>query len=342
MATEVFPVIDVSCLDDFTPKSAEITRACQDWGFFILTGYGIPQATIDRMFALNQGFCALSPSEKSKFPIDQRQIGYDLKHSKSGAHESMVFGGVKGEVQDTHGLNTYWDAAKREEIETFKAQCHELSHKLLRTFAQEFGLPSTYFSEAHSDASNPPNVLRMLHYPKFETRPANDIPRIKAHTDWGSITFVFPRSGGLEVETPSGEWLEVPLVPGGVVVNIGDALHLWSGRALKSTLHRISFDRLPIDQDRWSIAYFVNANNDSRLEVLQKQADGTHAPQPGGIVLTAGEYYDARMYGSRLNDAERNWVSKATNLDYYEGLLKKVQQVGVADHSVVADKLVAV
>lgn len=62
------------------------------------------------------------------------------------------------------------------------------------------------------------------------------------------------------------------------------------------------------------------------------------APQPGGIILTAGEYYDARMYGSRRHDAERNWVSKAKAEDLirYQEVLEKLVQVGVANRSLTA------
>lgn len=172
----------------------------------------------------------------------------------------MVFGGLKGDVAARDNIHPYWDAEKRHEIESFKSQCDALSFKLLEIFATKLGLPPAYFTSAHDDACGPPNALRMLHYPKLETRVDDDLPRLRPHTDWGSLTFVWPRSGGLEVETPSGKWKEVPLVPGGVVVNIGDALDLWSGGVLKSTLHRISFKNLPFDRSRWSMAYFVNPN----------------------------------------------------------------------------------
>lgn len=177
----------------------------------------------------------------------------------------MVFGGVRGEVIRGINLHPYWNVAKRKEIEDFKSRCNDLAHKLLRIFAINFGLPVEYFTSAHDDAKNPPDVLRMLHYPAMKEKPSDEIPRLYSHTDWGSLTFVWPRSEGLEVETPKGNWLPVPLIPGGVVVNIGDALSLWSGMALKSTLHKISFDNLPINQSRLSMAYFVNANQGESL-----------------------------------------------------------------------------
>lgn len=53
MATEIFPVIDLSAGDDWPQTlGPKIVEACQVWGFMILTGHGISQQKIDRMFNL--------------------------------------------------------------------------------------------------------------------------------------------------------------------------------------------------------------------------------------------------------------------------------------------------
>lgn len=221
----------------------------------------------------------LPEEKKLECVIDERQIGYDLKRSKYvsviyrltgnlticlctriGMNECMVFGGVKGDIVQGDNIHPWWDAEKRAKVEEFKEMTHNLGLELLKVFATSFGLDPEYFTSAHNMNQGPGSVLRMLHYPKLGEKPKQDFPRLYSHTDWGSLTFVWPRSGGLEVETPSKRWLEVPLIPDSIVVNVGDAMSLWSGQALKSTLHKISFDNLPIDQTRWSMAYFVNAN----------------------------------------------------------------------------------
>lgn len=184
----------------------------------------------------------------------------------------MAFGGIKGAVKEGGNIPSWWDADRRNRIEQFKASSHALGIKLLQVFAREFGLSTDYFSSAHCAGKGPGSVLRMLHYPQLDSQPDVSFPRLYAHTDWGSLTFVWPQSGGLEVETPAKEWMEVPLLPGAIVVNVGDALSLWSGGALKSTLHRISFDKLPIDLDRWSMAYFLNANEGMSMDPPALQA----------------------------------------------------------------------
>ncbi len=99
-----------------------------------------------------------------------------------------------------------------------------------------------------------------MKYPKMSAKPAGSDgvdARLSPHTDWGTLTLLFNETPGLEVRDPGNSWHDVPVIPGGIVVNIGDALSFWTGRKLKSTMHRISWEKVPFDQDRYSIPYFA-------------------------------------------------------------------------------------
>ncbi|KAI8665005.1 Fe2OG dioxygenase domain-containing protein [Fusarium sp. Ph1] len=223
MATEIFPVIDLSAGDDWPQTlGPKIVEACQVWGFMILTGHEIPQQKIDHMFDLHKEFCAQPLEVKSECRVDERQLGYDVKNSKIAVNECMVFGGTKGDVAQGKNIPSCWDARKRADVEDFKSQAHKLGLKLLEVFATHFSLPADYFSAAHNDERGPGSVLRMLHYPKLEERPDKNFPRLYSHTDWGSVTFVWPQGGGLEVETPSKKWMPVPLIPGSIALTAGE------------------------------------------------------------------------------------------------------------------------
>ncbi|EEU35072.1 uncharacterized protein NECHADRAFT_82472 [Fusarium vanettenii 77-13-4] len=323
MATEIFPVIDLSTGDDWPQAlGPKIVEACQVWGFMILTGHGIPQQKIDRMFDLHKEFCAQPLEVKSECRVDERQIGYDVKNSKIGVNECMVFGGTRGDVAQGKNIPSWWDAKKRADVEDFKSQAHGLGLKLLEVFATHFSLPADYFSAAHNDERGPGSVLRMLHYPTMDERPDKNFPRLYSHTDWGSVTFVWPQGGGLEVETPSKKWMPVPLIPGSIVVNIGDALSLWSGKTLKSTLHKISFDNLPIDQDH------------AKLEIIKRDHEGKLVKDDGSIELTAGEYHQVRHYMSEKEDAKNNWVGKTKGSSKFDPrVIHAVESLGIANGS---------
>lgn len=172
--------------------------------------------------------------------------------------EGMSFGMPAGGVLTTKDLHSFFDETKRQQVEEFKSQCDNLTHYIFRCFSICMGLPEKHFGDGHQNRM-PGNALKLIKYPRLDTQPDVDVPRLSEHTDWGSITLLFAKTAGLEIQTPSS-WIDVPVVANGIIVNIGDALSLWTGRKLKSTLHRISWEKLPRTKDRYSIAYFVNPN----------------------------------------------------------------------------------
>lgn len=328
---EKFPVIDFSLFETNAEAVAtQVIDACTKWGFMILTNYGILSEDVQAMIDVHKDFCAQPIEVKSERTINEHQIGYDLKRSRIGFSEGMVFGGVRGDIVTGRNTGRWWSQDKLNRVEAFKESCQELNIKLLQIFASHFHLPKDYFSSAHDLTRGPGSVLRMLHYPKLDEAPPAGLPRLYEHTDWGSLTFVWPQSGGLEVETPSKKWMEVPLVDGGVVVNIGDALSLWSGRKLKSTLHKINFDKLPIDEERWSMAYFVNANKDAKLEMLDGCEERAKNQEPS---ITMGDYHAARLIMSQREDVQNNWLANAQISDAVRRATKLVEELGIANGS---------
>ena len=51
-------------------------------------------------------------------------------------------------------------------------------------------------------------------------------------------------------------WVDIPVDPAALVVNIGDMLEAWSNGLLRSTPHRV----LNLSPERFSLPYFVAAN----------------------------------------------------------------------------------
>lgn len=171
----------------------------------------------------------------------------------------MAFGLPAGQLSQSPNIHSWWDTAKLQEIESFKAQCNDLILRILPCFAVHMGLPASFFAASHNQTL-PGNALKFMEYPKMPAKPAGSDgvdARLSPHTDWGTLTLLFNETPGLEVRDPGNSWHDVPVIPGGIVVNIGDALSFWTGRKLKSTMHRISWEKVPFDQDRYSIPYFA-------------------------------------------------------------------------------------
>ena len=164
-----------------------------------------------------------------------------------------------GRLFDRPNLPAWWDRSRLQEIEDFKASCYDFSLDILSCFAVQMGLEKSFFASRHQH-KDPGNALKLIKYPRFDTQP-DGVPRLSEHTDWGSITLLFSETPGLEIRDPDDKWMSVPTIPGGVVVNIADALSLWTSKKLKSAFHRVTWDHVAADQERLSVAYFGLPNN---------------------------------------------------------------------------------
>ena len=315
MAPEDFPIIDVSRIDEPDSKLAiaqQVTASCQKWGFLFLKNHTIAPQEISDLFATGKYFFSLPESEKEPWPITSKDVGCigALKDLRKDDKMSMWFGGIPGSLHGNAALPPFWhDGDRIERIEAFKHKCHELVLKLLTCFALSMGLPDpNFFAKAHREEAGNGNSLRLLLYPARSLRPEGT--RMQPHTDSGSVTLLFQKQPGLEIVNPAGEWVKAPCVENAILVNIGDSLAFWSGKKLKATLHRVSFEGLPHDRERQSMAYFGMASPDTVLRpLLQGQKMGKYSTnglelEPG---ITMGELNRRVMrniYGAKFIDED--------------------------------------
>ena len=84
------------------------------------------------------------------------------------------------------------------------------------------------------------NLMRIIHYPPLNSNINDGAIRASAHGDINLIT-VLPASleSGLQVQTKTGEWIDVGCKPEYLVINSGDMLHECSGGYYPSTIHRV-------------------------------------------------------------------------------------------------------
>ncbi|KAF5385011.1 hypothetical protein D9615_001029 [Tricholomella constricta] len=70
------------------------------------------------------------------------------------------------------------------------------------------------------------------------------------------VTCLIQSRAGLQAQNHQGRWVDIPMVPGGVVCNIGVQLMKLTGGRLVATLHRVN--TLKIDKDRYTIPYVLS------------------------------------------------------------------------------------
>ncbi|KAL4965483.1 uncharacterized protein BDV14DRAFT_199888 [Aspergillus stella-maris] len=298
-----FPIISLKDLNsDFENISKAILKASQEWGFFIVTHHGVTGS--DRIFELSRQFFDLPMEVKGEKTLNELGVGYDgHKPTSFAASEGMALGLPVGQLSGCPNLHSWWDSFKIAEIESFKTQCHALTLRILACYAEHFGLPRNFFESSHNNTL-PGNALKFMKYPKIETKPSNSPARLSEHSDWGSLTLLFMGSPGLEVRDPSDNWHDISHIDGGIVVNIGDLLSFWSDGKLKSTMHRISWDKVPLDSDRFSIPYFAQPSFETDLKPLTGSTDAKEEAKP----LTYSDYYHARIrltWGAVLDDGKK-------------------------------------
>ena len=120
---------------------------------------------------------------------------------------------------------------------------------------------------------NPTIWLRLLHYPPTPKKSADDLYGSAPHTDFGALTLLAQdETGGLQVQTPSGDWIDAPKINGTFMVNVGDMLNHFSNGFLKSTPHRV-INRS--GRERYSIPFFFDPHVNSTIKPLK----GTGDPQ---------------------------------------------------------------
>jgi isopenicillin N synthase-like dioxygenase len=113
-----------------------------------------------------------------------------------------------------------------------------------------------------------------------------------AHTDFDCLTLLFqrPHQGGLEVcpgkEMAEQAWSPVPPNEEVITCNIGDMLMRWSDDVLPSNFHRVRNPQAGEHMgDRYSIAFFAQANRDAIIQGPQKK----YPP------ISAGDYLKQRV-----------------------------------------------
>jgi len=105
---------------------------------------------------------------------------------------------------------------------------------------------------------------KVVRYP-----PAFDVDSdqgVGPHFDSGFLTFLLQASShkGLQVQNLSGEWIDVPPIPGTFVVNIGKGLEMVTYGLARATSHRVLSPPTG-STPRYSIPFFQNIRQDLRL-----------------------------------------------------------------------------
>jgi len=175
------------------------------------------------------------------------------------------------------------------QVELFSYVAVKLGKSLFPLFAQALNLPENFFDDKtqHSAA-----LMKLLHYPPQSGAVDERIIGIGAHTDWECFTILWQEPGiqALQVLNSEQKWIDVPPVPGTLVINLGDQFARWTNDTFKSTLHR-AINRSGVR--RYSMPLFFGTDYNVRLEPIPSCVSPERPPKYE--VITAGEYVKSRL-----------------------------------------------
>lgn len=246
----------------------QLRAACEETGFYSITGHQIPGSDIEETFEQARLFHKLPVESKNKLLMDRPDwqvggMGYlPFKNRKLPArdtgnlNEAFIL-----KCDDKLGMDdNQWPAESslsefRAVVERYARQMEALGKRLLPIYARALGVEKRFFKAAFE---KPFYRLRMTHYPATEYDPTIGYG-ISPHVDTSFCTILAQDSPGLTVYSERRQvWVKAPVVEGGFIVNTGELLKHWSNDRFLSTRHFANNN--VSTTSRYSIPFFFNAN----------------------------------------------------------------------------------
>ncbi len=250
--------------------AARIGDACQDSGFFYVSGHGVPAELVKRLDTAARRFFELPGEVKDEISMERGgrawrgffPVGGELTSGRPDQKEGIYFGAEEPESGlPLHGPNLFPERVPelREAVLEYLDTMTGVAQSVMSAIAASLGLDRDYFSTGYT--ARPTILFRIFHYPP--TQP--DAWGVGEHTDYGLLTLLLQDGNeGLQVHTANG-WIDAPPLPGTFVCNIGDMLDKLTGGLYRSTPHRV---RNVSGNERLSFPFFFDPGWDSEVPPL--------------------------------------------------------------------------
>ena len=294
------------------------------------------------LFAASEDFFSLPVSTKQKYDFKSqgsyfgyKGYGSGLIDAKGTKDRNEFYNVAKDHVlrlpEPTEPPVPMPDAMTQHEqlLERFIRGSHTIVQLILSRLNSRLGLPRRKLEELHALEKASGDQVRFVRSPpqQIDDRQA----ALGAHTDFGSVTVLFNRLGGLQVLPPprgslgndvrpaegKQEWLYVKPLPGHAIINLGDAMVKFTGGVLRSNLHRVV--NPPGEEQgsltRTSLVYFARPRDEVVLKKLQDsrvidewvKSNGARREDGTEEEVTAREWTLRRALGRRgVGDWEKS------------------------------------
>ncbi|KAL5214671.1 hypothetical protein ABZP36_003823 [Zizania latifolia] len=237
---ETVPVIDIGGGGGDRGAVAEaVGRAAAEWGFFQVTGHGVPEEAMAAAVAAARAFHDADGGEDSdKARLYSRETAKAVKYNCNfNLYQSPVANWpdtlylrmspdppAAGDLPE-YCRDIFFDYAKKMKI---------LMDTLFMLISEALGLKPSYLTDI---GCNQGQMILCHYYPPCP-QPELAIGTT-GHSDSGFLTLLLQdQTGGLQV-LHENRWVDVTPTPGALIVNIGDLLQMISNDKFKSVEHRV-------------------------------------------------------------------------------------------------------
>ena len=256
------PTIDISRPTD--GELGALDRACRDHGFFLLVGHGLDELIEDTWRHARAFFEADRSVRRSVVRDDENPLGwFDRELTKRKRDHKEVFDFTDPTHPVVDAFNRWPDGLPefRPAMTRFYDAFSDLAIRTVATVHRALGLTPDEVEAYVGDRST--SSVRLNHYPVGDPVPADERDGLRElgatalghHTDPGVLTLLLQDgTGGLQAQSVDGSWVDVEPRPGTIVVNLADAMQVWTNDRYRAAVHRV----VPMTRtDRMSIPYFV-------------------------------------------------------------------------------------
>ena len=199
-----------------------------------------------------------------------REFGRGLLDVDSPYRKLPKYGDLEGFIALENNQQTklalcrhHWEQHYPADITQFGRELDRIGVAVMREVLRQSGIPEALWSRASGGyaAGEGTAFLNFVHY---DTR--NPDLGLRPHTDYGFVTILDASAPGLQIDV-DGKFEDVPVLPGHLVINFGEALHFvtaHSERTVGAVVHRV-LSQKSSDPVRHGIVYFANPDLDGML-----------------------------------------------------------------------------
>ena len=292
------PVIDIAAYLTNNSEQAlqdvanQLRYACENVGFFTITGHQVGADIIDRQFSMIKRFHDLPMQDKKSIEMDQASwpvggVGYlPFKNRKLPSRDTgnrneafLIKCDHQLSMADNQWLNDTVIPGFRQASQVYADAMVTLGKRLLPIFARALDMPGDFFEQAFVD---PHFRLRMTHYPSTDTSVGDDEFGIAPHVDTSFCTILIQDQPGLSIFSEHRNvWVDVPMIKDAFIVNTGELLRQWSNNRFLSVKHFVNTNSSGVS--RYSIPFFFNANSDYKMHCIPSCCSVDNPPKYPGI-----------------------------------------------------------